>query len=269
MASFLSNPSIERFTSADGLRTAREYRKLSRSELSDASGVPVSSIAAYEAGEGDLLVEELRRLAIALEWHPSFIAFRSWPPYPKESKAVIVSGRISTNGISMAVSFSCSLPWDGCLALRSFHQSSRLPQRGGWIEIYPFTRGLLKNHQAVWKFPTMKGSAQGNVLGEFGKSFGEDQWDRREPPDHDIRVITELSWVITHSPNGIHFQFSGVADPEGGFVKSGRPDHSPKGCWDFNVSFQVAPESLADFYGLSPQDAELMGERLKELAQGA
>ena len=122
---------MERFTPHEGLRNAMEYRKLSMIELSDASGVPVSSIAAYEAGEGDILVEELRRPTIALEWHPSFIAFRSWPPYPLEPKAVIVSGRICTNGVSMAESFSCSLPWDGCLALRSFRQSSRLPQRGG------------------------------------------------------------------------------------------------------------------------------------------
>ncbi|MCP9796115.1 helix-turn-helix transcriptional regulator [Cyanobium sp. Lug-B] len=265
MASFLSDPSMERFTPADGLRTAREFRKLSIHELADASGVPVSSITAYEAGEGDLLIEELRRLAVALEWHPSFIAFRSWPPYPLEPKAVIVNGRISTNGISMAESFSCSLPWDGCLALRSFQQSSCLPQRGGWIELYPFTRALLKNHQAFWKFPTMTGSSQGNVLGEFGESFGEDQWDRREASDDDIRIITALNWEIAHRPDGIHFQFSGDADPEGGFVKSGRPEHSSKGCWDFAVSFQVVPESLADFYGLSPQDAERIGERLKEL----
>lgn len=256
---------MERFTPADGLRTAREYRKLSMIELSDASGVPVSSIAAYEAGEGDLLVEELRRLAVALEWHPSFIAFRSWHPYPLEPKPVIVSGQISTNGISMAESFSCSLPWDGCLALRSFQQSSRLPQRGGWIEIYPFTRGLLKNHKIFWKSHTLKGSAHGDVLGEFGESFGEDQWDRREPPDDDTRVVTELSWEIAHSQDGIHFQFSGVAEPKGGVVKPGRPNHSPWGCWDFTVSFQVVSENLGDFYGLSPQDAECMGERLKEL----
>ena len=189
MASFLSDPSMERFTPADGLRTAREYRKLSFLELSDASGVPVSSIAAYEAGEGDLLVEELRRLAVALDWHPSFIAFRSWPPYPLEPKPVIVNGQISTNGVPMAESFSCSLPWDGCFALRFFHQSSRLPQRCGWIELYPLTRSLLKNYKAVWKSPTIKGSAHGDVLGEFGESFGEDQWDRREPPDDDIRII--------------------------------------------------------------------------------
>ena len=265
MASFLPDPTSERFTPADGLRIAREYRKLSMNELSDASGVPVSSIAAYEAGEGDLLIEELRRLALALHWHPSFIAFRSWPPYPLEPKAVIVNGLITTNGLPMAESFSCSLPWDGCLALRSFQQSSRLPPRGGWIELYPLTRSLLKNHKTVWKSPTMKGSAHGNALGEFGEAFGEDQWDRREPPDDDTRVITELSWQIGHSPNGIQFQFSGIAEPEGGVVKSGRPDHSPQGCWDFTISFQVVPENLADFYGLSPQDAERMGERLKEL----
>ncbi|WP_143594071.1 helix-turn-helix transcriptional regulator [Synechococcus sp. BO 8801] len=265
MSSFLSDPSMERFTPADGLRTAREFRKLNIYELADASGVPVSSIAAFEAGEGDLLVEELRRLAVALEWHPSLIAFRSWPPYPLEPKAVIVNGLITTNGIPMAESFSCSLPWDGCLSLRSFQQSSRLPQRGGWIEIYPFTRALLKIHKTVWKSPTIMGSAHGDVLGEFGESFGEDQWDRREPPEDDIRLITELSWVITHSLDGIHFQFSGVADSAGGLVKSGRSDHSPKGCWDFIVSFQVALESLADFYGLSPQEAERMRERLKEL----
>jgi transcriptional regulator with XRE-family HTH domain len=265
MASFLSDPKMERFTPADGLQTAREFRKLSMHELSDASAVPVASIAAYEAGEGDLLVEELRRLAIALEWHPSFIAFRSWRPYPLEPKAVIVNGQISTNGISMAESFSCSLPWDGCLAFSSFHQSACLPQRGGWIELYLFTRSLLKNRKTVWKFPTMKGTSQGDVLGEFGESFGEDQWDRREPPDDDIRIITSLNWQIKHRPDGIHFQFSGVADPEGGVVKSGRPEHSPKGLWDFTVRFQVVPENLADFYGLSPQDAERMGERLKEL----
>ena len=265
MASFLSDPNMERFTPADGLRTAREYRKLTINELSDASGVPVSSIAAYEAGEGDLFVEELRRLALALEWHPSFIAFRSWPPYPLEPKPVIVNGQISTNGISMAESFSCSLPWDGCLSLRSFHQPARLPQRGGWFELYPLTRALLKNHTPVWKFPAMKGSAQGNAIGAFGESFGEDQWDRREPPDDDVRIITALNWQIGHCPDGIHFQFSGVADPEGCVVKSGRPDHSPQGYWDFTVSFLIPPENLGDFYGLSPQDAERMRERLKAL----
>jgi transcriptional regulator with XRE-family HTH domain len=62
----------------ESLRILRELQELSQNELSEASGIPQSTISAIENGRVQLGVERTKVLARALSCHPAVLVFPGW-----------------------------------------------------------------------------------------------------------------------------------------------------------------------------------------------
>ena len=60
------------------VRIIRELQEMSQSDLSDASGIPQSTISAIENGRVNLGVERAKLLARALKSHPAVLVFPGW-----------------------------------------------------------------------------------------------------------------------------------------------------------------------------------------------
>ena len=62
----------------ESVRIIRELQEMSQSDLSDASGIPQSTISAIENGRINLGVERAKLLARALKCHPAVLVFPGW-----------------------------------------------------------------------------------------------------------------------------------------------------------------------------------------------
>jgi transcriptional regulator with XRE-family HTH domain len=62
----------------ESLLLLRELQELSQNELSEASGLPQSTISAIENGRVQLGVERTKVLARALSCHPAVLVFPGW-----------------------------------------------------------------------------------------------------------------------------------------------------------------------------------------------
>jgi transcriptional regulator with XRE-family HTH domain len=65
-------------TPAQSLRIARELQGLTQTELARQSGIPQSTISAFESGREDMGLKRIKLLAAALRVHPAVIAFPEW-----------------------------------------------------------------------------------------------------------------------------------------------------------------------------------------------
>ena len=70
----------------ESVRIIRELQELSQNRLSEATGIPQSTISAIENGRVNLGVERAKVLARALRCHPSVLVFPTWE-VDKESAA--------------------------------------------------------------------------------------------------------------------------------------------------------------------------------------
>ena len=62
----------------ESVRIIRELQEMSQSDLSDASGIPQSTISAIENCRINLGVERAKLLARALKCHPAVLVFPGW-----------------------------------------------------------------------------------------------------------------------------------------------------------------------------------------------
>ena len=62
----------------ESVRILRELQEMSQNELSDATGIPQSTISAIENDRVNLGVERAKILARALKCHPAVLVFPGW-----------------------------------------------------------------------------------------------------------------------------------------------------------------------------------------------
>jgi transcriptional regulator with XRE-family HTH domain len=62
----------------ESVRILRELQEMSQNELSEASGIPQSTISAIERERINLGVERAKQLARALKCHPAVLLFPGW-----------------------------------------------------------------------------------------------------------------------------------------------------------------------------------------------
>ena len=62
----------------ESVRIIRELQEMSQSDLSQASGIPQSTISAIENDRINLGVERAKLLARALKCHPAVLVFPGW-----------------------------------------------------------------------------------------------------------------------------------------------------------------------------------------------
>lgn len=62
----------------ESVRILRELQELSRSQLSELTGIPQATISAIENGRGNLGVERAKVSARALQCHPAVLVFPGW-----------------------------------------------------------------------------------------------------------------------------------------------------------------------------------------------
>lgn len=65
-------------STGDSVRIIRELQGLSQNQLSEASGIPQSTISAIERDRINLGVERAKQLARALKCHPAVLVFPGW-----------------------------------------------------------------------------------------------------------------------------------------------------------------------------------------------
>jgi transcriptional regulator with XRE-family HTH domain len=62
----------------ESVRILRELQEMSQNELSEATGIPQSTISAIENDRVNLGVERAKSLARALKCHPAVLVFPGW-----------------------------------------------------------------------------------------------------------------------------------------------------------------------------------------------
>jgi len=65
-------------TPGESVRIIRELQGLSQSQLSEACGIPQTTISGIETGRINLGVERAKALASALHCHPAVLVFPGW-----------------------------------------------------------------------------------------------------------------------------------------------------------------------------------------------
>ncbi len=65
-------------TVGESVRIVRELQEMSQNELSEATGIPQSTISAIERNRVKLGVERAKVLARALQVHPAVLVFPGW-----------------------------------------------------------------------------------------------------------------------------------------------------------------------------------------------
>jgi transcriptional regulator with XRE-family HTH domain len=67
-----------RLSPGESVRIMRELQELSQNQLSEATGIPQSTISAIERERVNLGVERAKVLARALKCHPAVLVFSGW-----------------------------------------------------------------------------------------------------------------------------------------------------------------------------------------------
>ncbi len=75
----------------EAVRTIRELQAMTQSQLAEASGIPQPTISAIESGRVSLGVERAKKLALALQVHPSVLLFSDWRPVLAPSRETSVA----------------------------------------------------------------------------------------------------------------------------------------------------------------------------------
>ena len=65
-------------TPGESVRIIRELQGLSQNQLSEACGIPQTTISGIETGRINLGVERAKALASALHCHPAVLVFPGW-----------------------------------------------------------------------------------------------------------------------------------------------------------------------------------------------
>ena len=65
-------------TVGESVRIVRELQELSQNQLAELTGIPQSTISAIESNRTKLGVERAKKLARALQVHPSVLVFPGW-----------------------------------------------------------------------------------------------------------------------------------------------------------------------------------------------
>lgn len=83
---FLKEKKYINVSVGESLRIIRELQEMSQNDLSEATGIPQSTISAIEKGRINLGIERSKVLAKALSIHPAVLVFPGWD-VKKESEA--------------------------------------------------------------------------------------------------------------------------------------------------------------------------------------
>ena len=242
-------------TTGRKLRITREMRGHSVDELAAAASLAPTDIAAAEADQHSFTVSEISRLALALDCHPSTLAFPEWELLPFAPKPVSVAGQVGINGgledatLRLYMPSKCGL-WIQGPARKQFNLDFFTPSIASWNSLSD--SGRAEGHFAA------KGTTLGLCLNKFGGGA---------EPDTDVRNISKVELVVTPNRNGIAYQFSGLARVAPKQVRSGRPPDSPAGDWRFAIHFLVPADQLAVFLGLYPSAAKILIDKLSALAK--
>lgn len=233
------------------IKSTRELRKLSVESLSQATGIAIERIVDAESDQVHLDTEEFHKIAIALDSHPSFFAFPYWDTTPFKSEPIAVRGSVQVNAESEIRDLRVYLNREVGINIPLLAGKS--------LSVHTFN-GAMATLIAGGTHPEINYKIAGDSLGLLYDNYGHGA-----DFDCDNRIITELEIKINCTAQGIRYSFKGVATDRGG-VSSGRPINSPKGDWNFSVSFLVPVDLLRPFCGLYPEAAERLISELKGYA---
>lgn len=235
-------------TSGSRLRFIRESRKMTIEELSSLSGVPTKVIEDVENNSVKFTIEQVEKIAIAAECHPSFIAFPYWEA-PHKPEKILVKGQFLINGSLECSEFHVFLAPDLWLWISSGNRKS--------LKIHTFNNSMSYGPLGSKKSNEKNYSLTGDALGGF-----HDNYSNGSEPDCDSRAIKQLDIKISIDKTGFGYSFKGLAVVEDGYVKPRRPKDSPPGDWTFDINFIVGVDQIQNFFGLTPAGEKYFLQRL-------
>lgn len=242
---------LVRMTSGENLKWIRELRKLTIEGLSEQSGIPRASILAAEENSENLSIEQIERIALAADCHPSSIAFPKWSSLPYEPEAIEIEGKLSINGIYLTGNLN---------VLYSHGLGLYISCQRTLLKINAFTCAMATE-------PLEQKSSINYILSS--ESLGNISYndDPREPRDV-RRTIKNISIKITYYRTVVLYEISGHAIDDCNET-SERPENLHREDWSFTISFLVPASDLRRFYGLYPSAEESILKRMSLLGERA
>jgi transcriptional regulator with XRE-family HTH domain len=243
---FRKRPEL-RFTSGSRIKSTREMKRASVSDLSGKSGISAERILQAESDQIQLTLDEFERIAEALDPHPSTFAFPNWDHFEYRSSTQVLDGEFYLNGILDSTSISGSISYLSQLCVKIDAVKS--------LTIEPFHKFMARGEYSRKKHYSFRGDRLGYLHCTFsrGPEF-----------DGDSRTVKEVDIEISYSCDGIHFEIGGMAATEGRDY-SKRPASYPSGDSRFRLCFLVLPEQIRDFTGIYQEPSEQIVAALAKL----
>lgn len=240
-------------TSGWHLHSIREMRGLSVQDLASATSLSIESIEAAEKDQHRFSVEEIGRLAVALDCHPSAMAFPEWDSIPYAPAQITVDGEVAINGRFTAGELRLFAPSGDGLWISG-------PERKEF-KLYFFTRSMATvEHGSHLLTSDRRYTIAGSTVGRATEYFGGGA-----ELHTDVRLISEVQVLVSPSKAGITYRFDGHAHVLASNVRGHRPPQSPPDDWRFEIECRVPASQLAALLGLYPSAETLLLAKLASL----
>ncbi|MCU7920927.1 MAG: helix-turn-helix transcriptional regulator [Candidatus Thiodiazotropha sp. (ex Epidulcina cf. delphinae)] len=227
------------------LKSTRELRKMTIESVAKKSKIDTEKLISAENGLVKLSLEEIENIAIALDCHPSGLAFPHWSSLPYEPEQIVTTGSVTINKkkekqelkvyIHKGYGMNVNMGKRKSLTISTFNPSMAIG---------------LRNIDAQIRKRSF--SMEGDYLGCF-----HDVYSSGPDFDADNRILKALNIVVIYDSNGMSFLLSGVAKDEG-LVSMNRPPDSPPGDWSFVIEFRVEIFQLRSLFGLYPSAENIL-----------
>ena len=172
------------------LKFIRKLRKLSVEALAQRSGLPVKTIKAAEEDSITLSTEQIERLALAADCHPSSIAFPLWSSIAYEPEQVTVREELRVNDSLNSTELKLFLSKGYGLMISGGNRKS--------VQIYVFNIAMTSELEYALKEKTeIQYEISGDVLGTLNDTYqsGTDY-------DGDNRIIKNLDMQYKQRNSG-------------------------------------------------------------------
>lgn len=235
------------------LRSVRQLRNMSGSELSKLTEISASIIEDAENDETRLSTEDIEKVAVALKTHPSSIAFPNWDSLPFQPKKITVEGQLLLNNAIEGTKINLHLKREFGLRISALTQ--RYLEIGTFNGYMPTALGYSPKQKK-----TIEYKISGDCLGRYYDNYGHGS-----EFDCDNRVIKSLEISICYYRDSVGYKIDGFASSDDGYVQTNRPAVSPAGDWKFSIDFLIPANLIGQFYGLYPSAEAFLLEEMSKL----